>query len=137
MRFINNLELLNITREFNRSLNLKKNKNRPLDVVAGPWVDKIIEQFPREVTQWKSLDGKLVEDPLEIRMLALSLLLDTWLTDIFLRKARDRSNPGMLRLLEDYWDVLQSNHNFILRYILVEQDPKAVRAYQKAKRGAK
>ena len=121
--------LLDIARGFNKSINLKKNKKKSLDEIAAPWVDKIIGALPTEVTCWRSAEGKPIDDPLEIRILAFALLLDTWLADICLRKARDRSNLGMLALLEDYWDLLQSNHHFILRYTLVEQDPAAVKAY--------
>ena len=125
-------ELLAIARGFNSSIHVKKNKKKPLDEVASPWVDEIIARFPKELTHWKSINGEEIDDPMEIRMLALSLLLDTWLTDICLRKARDRSNPGLLALIEDYWAIQQDAHHFILRHILVEQDPAAVKAYSAA-----
>ncbi len=85
---ISPLVLLDIARGFNKSINLKSNKKRPLDAIAAPWIDKIIAELPPEASRWKMPDGKIIDDPLEIRLLAFSLLLDTWLSDICLRKAR-------------------------------------------------
>lgn len=129
-----NEEIANVLAEA-RAMNTALPQYLDGEHVNWNWVDTHVNRLAklmyRQEDHWHSVDGACQKEvPFEIGMQALALLSATWVSDIYLRKARDRSAPRMRTRWEEFWVNLFTAIQHVDRNVRAERDPDAEAQYR-------
>lgn len=133
MKNISTMDLLAAARQMNEDLARSGYKDDEIVMSARRLAKLIYECEPH----WHSMTGECVVGagyPFEVYMKALSLVTTVWVTDIYLRKARDRKLPSMKERFADYQAFLNQCMNDARQVIDAERDVDAEAAWQKIHR---
>ena len=134
MKAISTMDLLAAARQMNEDLAHSRYDDNTIILSARRLA---LELYQCE-RHWHSMTGQCVVGPdaypFEVYMKALSLVTTVWVTDIYLRKARDRKLPAMKERFSDYQAFLNHCMNDARQVIDAEQDVDAEAAWQRIHR---
>ena len=134
MKTISTMDLLRAARQMNEDLAHSGYKDSQI-ITSARWLAKYIYECE---PHWHSMTGECVVKegvyPFEIYMEAISLISTVWVTDICLRKARDRKLPSMKQKFSDYQAFLNQCMNDARQVIDAERDIDAEAAWRKIHR---
>lgn len=122
---------LDLIRGFNDSLPEHFVGRKDLLSLLEPPAYVIAQQIYKEGRHWHSVSGKCHKEvPFEVYMQGLGFLISCWVTDIFLRKARDRRTPAMARRHADWLKEMLSTMEYIGDDVMCFRDYEAERAFK-------
>ncbi|MDD3102454.1 MAG: hypothetical protein PHE59_04910 [Patescibacteria group bacterium] len=134
MKTISTMDLLAAARQMNEDLAHSRYDDREIIMSARRLSKLIYECEPH----WHSMTGQCVvgktDYPFEVYMKALSLITTVWVTDIYLRKARDRQIPQMKERFTDYQAFMNHCMDDARQVIDAERDLDAEAAWKKIDR---
>ena len=117
--------LLKQARKLNNSLND--------DYTCQHVMNLAIQLYDEEPHHWHSVSGScfLGDTTFELLMPVLSLLSSIWVSDIYLRKARDRRSPTMIKRYLQWKDLLLRSLSYTEYINLSTRDMNAEKAFEK------
>ena len=116
--------LLKQARKLNNSLND--------DYTCEHVMQLACQLYDEEPRHWHSVNGKcfLGNTTFELLMPALALLTSIWVSDIYLRKARDREAPAMIKRYLLWKDLLLRSLSYTEYINLSTRDYNAEKAFE-------